>query len=199
MEKLSAHKDQKFLDALLHNNGTLLDEIYQNHHQSVLRIVVNNSGQISDAKDLFQEVLINLFEMAKDGYVLTCPLGSFIQLIAKRKWLNKLKKKKLPISSNLLETKELMISDLETDALFKKEEEDQQRSLVQDKFKMLGPSCKEIIKLSWKQKEDGKYLKWNEIADHLDLSYAYVRKKASECKARLIELVHKDPKYKSLV
>jgi DNA-directed RNA polymerase specialized sigma subunit len=77
--------------------------------------------------------------------------------------------------------------------------EDDRMKLVLKKLKMIQDVCREIIELFWKMDNQGKNLSWMEIAAILDMSYAYVRKKASECKSRLTELVRKDLHYKELI
>ena len=65
-------------------------------------------------------------------------------------------------------------------------------NLLQDKFKELGDGCKEVLELSWSG------LAMDEVAKKLQNSYGYVRKKKSECMAKLIALVKKSPQFVTL-
>ena len=194
------HQDHKYIVALRENNYELIEEIYSRCSNTISKMVISNKGNSEDAKDLFQETLISVFRQANEGYVLTCPIEQFMYIACKRKWINQLKKRRLDYGgdfNDVLKFKEDEgISPIdEIDQLIIDED---RASLVREKFKMLGPSCQEILKLSWSKDENGKYFNWKEIANQLDLSYAYVRKKASECKDRLGELVKKDPNYNRL-
>lgn len=192
------HPDQKYIEALRSNDRHLIEEIYTKCSKLVKQMVMKNNGDMTDAKDLFQEILIGLYRQSNEGFILTCPLEQFVYMASKRKWINMLRQRKIKYMGDF---QEIPIKDCSddiseiTDAFLNLEEKEK---LVHEKFKFLGPSCKEILKLSWTKNQSDKYLSWKEIALELDLSYGYVRKKASECKERLMTLVKKDPTYQRL-
>ena len=88
------HPDQKFIIYLKENNTKGIDEIYALYSANVTRYIVKNSGNNDDAADIFQESLIDIYNLAhKPSFVLTCPFEAFLITVAKRKWLNVLKKR----------------------------------------------------------------------------------------------------------
>lgn len=193
------HPDHKYIVALLENDTSLIEEIYSNHSTLIKSMVVKNNGSVNEAKDLFQECLIKLYKMAYDGFILTCPLQNFLYLMCKRKWLNELRNKQRKSTDSFTDVLENILTvDYEADINLIFHQEDQSR-IIDQKLNELGPSCQKIIRLSWTRTEKGNYMKWKEIASRLDLSYAYVRKKAAECKGKLIRLVKSDPKFKQLI
>ena len=88
------HSDQKYIDALRRNDQRLIREIYQQHSGQVLRWVVSRGGSSEDARDIFQEALIAVFEKAQNAdFVLTCPLGALLHVISSRKYIDRLRQK----------------------------------------------------------------------------------------------------------
>src|SRR5690606_3743689 len=89
------HPDQRYIAALLANDAKVIGEIYERFANGVKAFVINNSGTIEDAKDIFQEGLIAICHQArKPGFELTCPFWAYLHLVCRGKWLNELKKRK---------------------------------------------------------------------------------------------------------
>jgi len=104
---MKPHADQKYLIALVENDDHLIQEIYQHHANDIKRYVLQNSGTIADAKDLFQEVLVELLRMSAKGFVLTKPLKGYLFGMCRYKWIDKLntdkknkEKRRVTISTN---------------------------------------------------------------------------------------------------
>ncbi len=192
------HPDQKYIEALRTNDMILVEDIYKNYGQMITDLVKKNNGNAQDAMDLFQEVLIILHRYSQEGFTLTCSLKSFLYTLCKRRWINELKKKGRAETLKVADISDLNFAEESKESVEGTEMYDQRFRFCKEKFNLLSPGCKEIIQLSWRKQEDGKYCSWKEIAEELDMSYAYIRKKASQCKARLIELARKDPGFKNL-
>ena len=68
--------------------------LYKSYFALVRQYIVNNSGTSDDAKDIFQEAVMALYEKALDpGFVLTCPLGAIRHVLYSRKWIDRLRGK----------------------------------------------------------------------------------------------------------
>ena len=88
------HSDQRFIDAFRRKDERLIREIYQQHSAQTLRWVVARGGSTDDARDIFQEAMIALFEKAqKPDFVLTCPIGALLHVICSRKYIDRLRQK----------------------------------------------------------------------------------------------------------
>ena len=73
----------------------------------VQNLVQNNSGTADDAKDIFQEALIVLFEKARSGnFELNCQIKTYLYSVSKRLWLKKLihNQKITPAAENVEDT-----------------------------------------------------------------------------------------------
>src|SRR5438105_15862886 len=57
----------------------------------VQSLVINNQGTIEDARDIFQEAMIVLYEKAKsDSIELHCQIKTYIYSVSRRLWLKRL-------------------------------------------------------------------------------------------------------------
>lgn len=187
------HPDQKYIQALVQNDTVMLEELYQKFSQKIKWMIVRNNGTEADAADVFQEALVSIYNKAKTGdFILTCPLDAFLYLICKNLWINLLNKKK---NQKVTFTDTEGFNNIGEDSFRLAEESilKQERSnLLMEKLAELSESCRNILRLSWSG------LPMDEVAKKLNVTYAYVRKKKSECMARLVTLVKLSPEYKTL-
>jgi RNA polymerase sigma factor (sigma-70 family) len=180
---MTVHPDQRYIEALLHNNVTTVDQIYRLFSPAIRRYIVQNRGGEADAADIFQEALVDIYHQARyKALTLTCPFEPFLLLICKRKWINELKKRgHSPVTKvqddlsdygeDVFASAERLVNDEERTQLFLRQ------------FARLGEKCREIIRLSLSGR------KQEEIAAELGVSYGYLRKKKSECMATLMSYV----------
>jgi len=178
-----AHSDNRYLTALLNNDQKIVKEIYAKFSGRIKRYVLNNSGSVEDASDIFQEALVDIYKQAKyKSFILTCPFEPFLLLVCKRKWLNELKKRSiLPVTNNeddLLTIGEDVFADAEL-----LEKQGEEARLFERMFEKLGERCQEIIRESLNSNSQEK------VAEALGVTYGYLRKKKSECMAALIKLI----------
>lgn len=191
MSDKNLHPDQLYIDGLLQNNSTIIQSIYKKFVPKVKYYIRNNSGNDDQAQDVVQEVLIAIYNQAKTKELnLTCPFDAYFFLLCKRRWLNEIKK-----SSN----KEVTIDDdkVSTDSnvqetVFETEVFDQKQTLFDEMFQKLGEKCQEVLKLSFVTKT------MEEVAEKLNVTYGYVRKKKSLCTGQLTEMIQQAPRFQSV-
>jgi RNA polymerase sigma factor (sigma-70 family) len=185
------HVDQQYIDGLLQNNSAVIQAIYKNFAPKVKNYIRTNSGNDDDAQDVIQEVLIIMYNQAKtNGLQLTCPFDAYFFLLCKRRWLNELKKhanKKVTISDD-----NVYIDETAQHLALQTEVFDEQQSLFDAMFQKLGEKCQELLKLSFVTKT------MEEVAEKLNVTYGYVRKKKSLCTGQLTEMIQQSNRYKSL-
>lgn len=189
---MNAHPDHKYIEALVDNDSALIDEIYRLYTGSIKNMVLKNSGTETDAADLLQDVLVELHRKAcKKEFVLTCPFGAFLFMVCRNRWLNKLEKRSIKTvtirenegfnpGEDVQENYENLVMN------------EKRKRLVDEKLAELGEGCRELLSLSW----SGKPLQ--EVAAMLNFTYAYVRKRKTECMSKLIRLVKEAPGFTAL-
>lgn len=182
----TTHTDQHYIEGLLHNDGRTIDRIYKKFSPGITRWITGNSGSVADAGDIFQESLIAIYRQATEkGLTLTCPFEAYLMIIVKRMWFNELKKRgRRGVTIDIEEVYSDIGADngdtLET-AILQQERE----NMVMQLFETLGERCREIIRLCLRKEASQE-----EIASQLGISFAYLRKKKSECMAQLAGRVH---------
>lgn len=191
MTEKNLHSDQLYIDGLLQNNSGIIQSIYKKFVPKVKNYIRTNSGDDDDANDVIQEVLIAIYNQAKlKGLKLTCPFDAYFFLLCKRRWLNELKKssnKQVTIQDNTLSIDESVQEIALQTEIF-----DEKQSLFDEMFQKLGDKCKEVLKLSFVLKT------MEEVAQQLNVTYGYVRKKKSLCTGQLTEMIQQSNRYKSL-
>lgn len=185
------HPDQKYIEALVVNDHVLIQEIYTMFAPKVIGYVCKNSGDETAARDIIQETLITLYDQAKTkGLQLTCPFDAYFFLICKRKWLNTLKKSSK--KEVTIEERWLSISEDVNEKATSTQAFEQQQNLYITMLSKMGDTCKKIITLGFSS------LSMQEVADQLEISYAYARKKKSLCISKLTQMIKKSPQYERL-
>lgn len=191
MAKTKIHSDQKYIEGLAANNSIIIQEIYKKFVPKVVFYIRNNSGNQDQAQDVVQEVLILLFNQAKANTLeLTCPFDAYFFLLCKRKWLNELKKtanKGVTINEDAGSINESAHGLVE-----QTEEFDAKQQLFDAMFQKLGDKCQELLKLSFEIKS------MEEVAEKLNVTYGYVRKKKSLCIGQLTQWIQETKNFKSL-
>lgn len=185
------HPDQMYIDGLVQNNSNVIREIYKKFVPKVKNYIRTNSGDDDQAQDVIQEVLITIFNQAKtNGLQLTCPFDAYFFLLCKRRWLNEIKK-----ASNkevTLQDENVSIDESVQEMTFQTEVFDEKQSLFDEMFQKLGDKCKELLQLSFVTKT------MEEVAEKLNVTYGYVRKKKSLCTGQLTEMIQQSPRFKSV-
>jgi RNA polymerase sigma factor (sigma-70 family) len=79
------------LQGLARNDRKAIEAIYKNNYNMVQALVINNNGSADDAKDIFQETMIVLYEKARSGSLeLNCQIKTYVYSVSRRLWLKRL-------------------------------------------------------------------------------------------------------------
>ena len=187
------HSDKKYIDALLANNEPLLKELYQKCFGKIKNFVIQNHGTADDAWDLLQEAMLSIFyKLKQKPFVLTCPFDAFIYIVCRNLWIKELRKKHLNGVTISMDEGYFIAGENNIALAEECDQQHERRKLFLEKFSQLGEGCRELLKHNWR----GLHL--NEVAVKLNISYAYARKKKTECMAKLIMLMKQSPQYDQL-
>lgn len=191
MSQTKIHPDQMYIEGLAANDSAIIQTIYKKYVPKVVMFIMNNSGDKEHAQDVVQEIMILLFNQAKaNALQLTCPFDAYFFLLCKRKWLNELKKtsnKGVTINEDAVSMNESAI-----ELITHTEEFDEKQQLFDIMFLKLGDKCQELLKLSFTTKT------MEEVAEKLNVTYGYVRKKKSLCVGQLTQWIQEAKNFKSL-
>ncbi|MBC9912205.1 sigma-70 family RNA polymerase sigma factor [Chitinophaga varians] len=83
-------RDRELLLGLAKSDDKSLETIYSENFPAVLRMILQHNGSEDDAKDVFQEAIIILYEKACEGnFNLTSRLKTFLYSVCRHIWLKK--------------------------------------------------------------------------------------------------------------
>ena len=134
--------EQKLLEGLAVNDRKAIETIYKQHYNMVQTMVVNNNGYPDDARDIFQEAMIVLYERSRSGsFELNCQLKTYLYSVCRRLWLKRLSQlQRISPEVEKLEETVPVEEDLELHA---------QRNLdfqvMEKSLKNLGEPCKSLL------------------------------------------------------
>jgi len=134
--------DLKTIDGIANGDAATLEGLYHDYFPMVLHMVIQNSGTEDEAKDVFQEAIIVLYDKVKQGdFELSSKLKTFIYSVCRRLWLKQLGSKDRTFHdvSNYED-----IIPVEED-LAKHEEKDLQLTMMEQALDKLGEPCRTII------------------------------------------------------
>ncbi len=185
---MEVHEDQKYIRALCSNDFVLIQEIYDKCSPQCKNYVLKNKGNLDDARDVFQEALIIVYQKCKE-LVLTVSICAYMNPIYRRKWLNKLNRGNIWL--RILNDVGYISKDAnENETIQTKESMDK---ILAECFGKLGKNCQDILNMMYK---DG--LKGDEIAAKLNIKPNAVYQRMSDCRKKLRISFEQHPDYKEL-
>jgi RNA polymerase sigma factor (sigma-70 family) len=143
--------EQALLKGLAHNERKAIEAIYKNHYNMVQTLVINNSGNSDDARDVFQEALIVLYENVRSGsFELHAQLKTYIYAVCRHLWLKRLQLNQ-KFSGDLAIAEETI--SIEED-LERYEHRSCDFELMEKALQSLGEPCKALLESYYLQKKN---------------------------------------------
>jgi RNA polymerase sigma factor (sigma-70 family) len=138
----SVPTDREVVLGILNNSEEALNKLYIGYFPMVLQLILNNNGDEDDAKDVYQEGIIVLYNKIKSGnFELSSKLKTYIYSVCRRIWLKKLSQQSRK-SNNVLDFEDVIAVEVDIE---QHEEKDQQFEKMQSALLHLGEPCKTII------------------------------------------------------
>jgi RNA polymerase sigma factor (sigma-70 family) len=134
--------DSEVIIGILNNSDSVLKRLYLAYFPMVLQLVLNNNGDEDDAKDVYQEAIIVLYNKVKTGnFELSSKLKTYIYSICRRLWLKRLKQMNR-YGGDIKDFQEYLPVE---DDVEKHHDRDMQLNKMEDALKLLGEPCKTIM------------------------------------------------------
>lgn len=135
-------REHTLLKGLALNDKDSIQAIYSENYGLIQALVVKNSGTEDDARDVFQEALLVLYEKARSGdFELNCRIRTYLYSVARRNWLKKLQYlKRFETPSEPLEETIPVDDDLEAH-----EKLNTQYGVMKTAMGRLGEPCKSLL------------------------------------------------------
>lgn len=173
LQHLSSSSEKNYTNAL--------KSLYHTHYGSIQYLIKKNGGSEEDAKDIFQDGIVVLFnQVRQDKLVLSCSIKTYLYSICRNQWLSKLRKNKRIVEMNdrleYIPVKERIYENIM---------QSEQSQTISDLLDKMGEECRSILKLFY-------FYRFGmlDIQDRLGLASEQVAKnKKMKCMKRLKNMV----------
>lgn len=138
----SVPEDREVVLGILNNSEEALNKLYVGYFPMVLQFILNNNGDEDDAKDVYQEAIIVLYNKIRSGeFELSSKLKTYIYSVCRRIWLKKLSQQSKK-TNKLADFEDIIAVEID---LEEHEEKDLQFDKMSSALSNLGEPCKTII------------------------------------------------------
>jgi RNA polymerase sigma factor (sigma-70 family) len=138
----SVPTDNEVILGILNNSETVLKRLYLAYFPMVLQLIINNSGTQDDAKDIYQEAIIVLYNKVKGGnFELSSKLKTYIYSVCRRLWLKRLAQMNR-YGGDIRDFQEYLPVEEDVDH---HSDRDIQFTKMEGSLQLLGEPCKTII------------------------------------------------------
>lgn len=169
------------LQRLAQNDRQAAETIYKQYYNMVQSLIINNNGSFDDAKDIFQEAVIVLYEKARSGtFELNCQLKTYLYSVCRRLWLKRLQQQQqyIPDINGIAETVPV---EEEIEAYGQRNVE---FHMMEKAMLHLGEPCRSLLEAFYLQKRN-----MTEIASHFGYTNAdNAKNQKYKCLMRLRKL-----------
>lgn len=139
--------DDELLVGLANGSDDVLNQLYRRFFPMVLHFITTNSGNEDDAKDIYQEAVIVLYEKVRTGSLeLNCQLKTYIYSVSRRLWLKQLTQRSRYLVRDIESptSDEFTNEQIEFD-LIDHEDRNRQFDLMADSLERLGEPCRTLL------------------------------------------------------
>lgn len=191
MSDSKKYSSKEVIEGILANDATILDYFYRENFLLIRHLIITNSGNEEDAKDVFQEAMVVLYRKLKiKNIVFTSSLSTYLYSVARLIWLKEIHRK----SKHHVDFKdtldEYIKQDIELPDLIERNE---RYKLYREKFEQLSEDCKTILRMFLNN------IPIREIT--LSMGYSsdqHTKNRRYRCKKTLINRIRNSEKFKEL-
>jgi RNA polymerase sigma factor (sigma-70 family) len=157
-------QEKLLLTGLAANDKKAIEAIYRENYTVIQGFVLNNNGGVDDARDIFQEAMIVLYEKVLSGtFELNCQLRTYMYSVCRRLWLKRL------LHDQKFSTK---VENLQETVPVEEELEDHEKKntdfmIMEAAMQKIGEPCKSLLDAYYLQKKS-----MNEIASEFGYTNA---------------------------
>ena len=145
-----ATDERALLEGLAGSDKKAVETIYQENYNMVQSLIINNNGSADDAKDIFQETMIVLYEKVRSGtFELNCQIRTFVYSVSRRLWLKRLQQQnRYAAPGDSMENVVAVEEDLD-----QHEQRNTEFEMMDKAINNLGEPCKSLLEAYYLQKQ----------------------------------------------
>lgn len=149
---MKAENNEKvLLQGLARNDKKAVETIYRDNYTMIQSLIINNNGTADDARDVFQEAMIVLYEKARSGnFELHCQIKTYVYSVSRRIWLKRLQQSRRFVGE-IANTETTVPVEEDLDEHVKR---DMEFEMMQKAILGLGEPCKSLLEAFYIQKKN---------------------------------------------
>lgn len=189
---MTHYSDEAILEGLKGQDRDVIRYIYKEYYPSIKFLIISNSGNETDAEDVFQDAMVIIYrKIIENKMILTSSFKTFLYSICRNLWLQKLDRKLF--SYEFMENENL--TDMQDAVLFElRNDENEKYRLFQQHFLRLSDDCKKILRLFMNK------VPLREIAEIMGFkTEKYAKTRKFMCKEKLKNAIYNDPNCKKFL
>lgn len=142
--------EKELLRGLADNDTIAIETIYKESYPVVQAYIVKNNGYADDARDIFQEAMIVLYENVQTAsFQLNCQIRTYLYSVCRRLWLKKLQRESRYYPS--VESFQELIP-VEEELEFH-EKKDLEFKIMESALSKIGEPCKSLLEAFYLEKK----------------------------------------------
>lgn len=88
------YSETELIEGIRQADNQLMGRVYKAHFGVIAHFIQQNQGTMAEAKDIYQEAFMVLYEKLKDSsFELNCQIKTFLYAVCRRMWLKRLRQK----------------------------------------------------------------------------------------------------------
>ena len=144
-------QDQLLLKGLAENDKNAIESIYRLNYKMIQTFVLSNNGTVDDARDIFQEAMVVLYEKSKaTTFSLNCQIKTYVYSICRRLWLKRLQQLS-KFSTSVESLEEIVPVEEEIEG---HEKINNDFILMEDAMNKIGEPCKSLLNAYYLHKKN---------------------------------------------
>lgn len=138
----TSDKESELLRGLANGESASIEAIYRENYLVIQSFILANSGTVDDARDIFQESMVVLYEKTLNpSFSLNCQIRTYVYSVCRRLWLKRLQqRKRYSVQVDGLEE----IVPVE-DALEDHEQRNNDYLMMEQAISRIGEPCKSLL------------------------------------------------------
>ncbi len=143
MDKAKVLSEEQLIEGLCNDNEAVMSKIYKMYYPMVEHFIITNGGLQEEAKDIYQEAFIVLYEnLQTPDFTLTCKIKTYLYSICRRLWLKRFSYK-TKYQGELKDSEDYVLLDESNQE--QQQETELMFAMMQEALDKLGEPCKTII------------------------------------------------------
>lgn len=146
----TTEQEQLLLKGLAKSDKASVEAIYRDNYTIIQSFILNNNGTTDDARDIFQEAMVVLYEKSKaPEFSLHCQIRTYLYSVCRRLWLKRLQQ---------LNRYNTQVESLEEVVPVEEEVEEHEKrnadfQLMEQAMGKIGEPCKSLLDAYYLQKK----------------------------------------------